>query len=327
MRRILTGFLVLAALALPVSAAKITLKDGKTLDCKVTGYDSATKTLQVRLQDGRAMQYTMDELDARSVYLVNASLIPKNDAKAQLLTANFARDAGLYAHAVRRYKDAAKLDPSLQGTVDAEMGKLRRAAAEWCAATARAAAGKGNFKEAEKWAKVLIEKLPGEPEAAQAKSALDQYYAQNREKKMAEADAKASAALQKDIEQGKKRYQQMVDKSKQALQAGSNSEATGLYRGALADGKAVLKEIDEIEKKYDDPAIKEQAASYRQVVTDQIIEVHLNMASQLATQSDYRGAQQAVNQALALDPKNEAALSMRVRIEDYSSRGLGWGWR
>ena len=32
-----------------------------------------------------------------------------------------------------------------------------------------------------------------------------------------------------------------------------------------------------------------------------------------------------VNQALALDPKNQEALSARVRIEDYSSRGIrGW---
>ena len=25
-------------------------------------------------------------------------------------------------------------------------------------------------------------------------------------------------------------------------------------------------------------------------------------------------------------PKNESALSMRARVEDYASRGLGWTW-
>jgi hypothetical protein len=102
MRRILTSLLVLAVAALPASAAKLNLKDGTTVTCKVQGYDSATKTLSVVLEDGRAAKYRMDELDARSAYLLNASLIPKDDAKAQLLTANFARDAGLYAHAARR---------------------------------------------------------------------------------------------------------------------------------------------------------------------------------------------------------------------------------
>jgi hypothetical protein len=33
-----------------------------------------------------------------------------------------------------------------------------------------------------------------------------------------------------------------------------------------------------------------------------------------------------VNSALVLDPKNESALAMRSRIEEYSSQGWGWGW-
>jgi tetratricopeptide (TPR) repeat protein len=303
------------------------MKDGTTVECKVQSYDAATKTLHVKLEDGRDAQFRMDDLNARSVYLVNASLIPKDDAKAQLLAANFARDAGLYAHAVRRYGEAAKIDPSLKSTVDAEMTRLKRSAAEACAANARAAAAKGDYAEAEKWAKTLIEKLPGEPEAAEAKTALDNYYAQNREKKMAAADQKANAALQKDVEKGKARYSQMVEKTKQGLQASSNSQAEGLYRGALADGTAVMKMINDIERKYDDPKVKEQASGYRNVVTQQMVEVRLNIASQLATKSDYQGAQKEVNAALALDPKNEAAIAMRARIEDYSSRGLGWGWR
>ena len=56
MRRILTGLLVLAVAALPASAAKLTFKNGTTVNCKVTAYDSATKTLSVRLDDGTAKQ-------------------------------------------------------------------------------------------------------------------------------------------------------------------------------------------------------------------------------------------------------------------------------
>jgi tetratricopeptide (TPR) repeat protein len=327
MRRTISAALLLALLALPASAGTFKLKDGTTFTCKVTSYDAATKTLHVRMQDGKEAQYRIDQLDARSAYLVNASLIPKDDPKAQLLAANFARDAGLYSHAVRRYQDAVKLDPALKATVDAEMAKLRRSAAEMCAANARAAAAKGDMPEAEKWAKALIEKLPDEPEAALARSALDQYYANNRAKKVAEADKKASDSLKKDVEKGKKRYDQMVEKTKKGLQTSGSTQAEGLFRGALSDGDFVMDEIERIEKKYDDPQVKEQAASYRKIVTDQMVEVHLHIASHLATRSDYQGAQKEVNAALALDPKNEAALSMRARIEDYSSRGLGWGWR
>lgn len=326
MSRILATLLVLACAAVPASAATIKLKNGKTLTCEIRRYDDASKTLHVRTQDGADAKYTLDQLDARSVYLVNASLIPKNDAKAQLRAANFARDAGLYAHAARRYGEAAKLDPTLKGAVDAEMAKLRRSAVQMCITNARAAVAKGDMAEAEKWAKTLIEKLPNEPEAAEAKAALEQYYEQNRGKKMAAAEQKASEAVKKDAEKARKRYDQMVEKTKKGLQAQNSSQAENLFRQALSDGEAVLKDIDKILAKYDDPKLDEQADGYRALVVEQMVEVHLHAASQLATQSDYRGAQKEVNQALSLDPKNQQALSMRARIEDYSSRGLGWVW-
>lgn len=325
MRRILHSLILLALVALPASAATLKLRDGSTIECKVTSFDADSKTLHVRLANGKDASYTMDQFDARSVYLVNASLIPEGDPKAQLLAANFAREAGLYAHAARRYGIAAKLDPSLKSTVDAEMVKLRRAAATACMARAREEYAKKDISEAERYLKILVDKLPDEPEAAQARTYLDQYYGQQREKKIAAVDATADAALQKDVEEGKKRYAEMVENSKKGLQA-SGSQSESYFRKALADGKAVLSEIDAIGKKYTDSKTQEQVASYRSTVTDQMIEVHLSIASKLATQTDYKGAQKEVGSALALDPKNAEALAMRARIEEYASNGWGWGW-
>jgi tetratricopeptide (TPR) repeat protein len=324
MRPFLISLLFLALAALPASAANIKLKNGTVVPCKVTGYDTATKTLSVKLEDGSDKQYTMDQLEARSVYLVNASLIPPKDANAQLLAANFARDAGLYAHAARHYENAVKLDPALKPQVETEMTSLRRSAAVMCAEKARAAAAKKDYKEAEKWAKVLIERLPDEPEAAQAATALEEYYEKTRAAKVAAAEAKASEALKKDVVQGKKRYEKMVENTKKGLQARGSGQAKGLFNQALADGEFVLKEIDRIEKKYDDSATQERAQEYRKLTTDQMVDVHLHIASLEATQSDYKGAQREVSKALALDPHSEEALSMRVRLEDYASRGLGW---
>jgi tetratricopeptide (TPR) repeat protein len=324
-RPFLASACVLALAALPASAANIKLKNGTVVSCKVTAYDPATKTLSVQLEDGRDVQYGMDQLEARSVYLVNASLIPKKDAQAQLLAANFARDAGLYAHAARHYQQAEKLDPALKSAIEPEMASLRRTAAAMCAEKARAAVAKKDYKEAEKWAKVLIEKLPNEPEAAQAATALEEYYEKTRAAKMAAAEAKASEALKKDVVQGKKRFEKMAENTKKGLQARGSTQAKGFFNQALADGKFVLKELDRLEDKYEDSATQERAQEYRKIVTDQMVDVHLSIASLEATQSDYKGAQRAVNEALALDPKNEAALSMRARIEDYASRGIGWG--
>lgn len=326
MRHFLSGMILSTLLVLPAAAGTLKLKDGTTIECKVRSYDAATQTLNITTADGKDTSYTMAQLDGRSVYLVNASLIPEKDAKAQLLAANFARDAGLYAHAARRYGLALKLDPSLKSVIDPEMTKLKRAAAASCMDRARAAVGKGDYPEAERWLKVLIEKLPNEPEAAQATAMLDQYYAKNRAAKIEKADQKASTALQKDIAEGKKRYDLMVDKTKKGLESKSDSQAESLFEAAVADGMAVLKQIDALEKKATDSATKEQAQGYRTAVTEQVVEVHLHIASLEATKSDYKGAQRAVNQALALDPKNASALSMRARIEEYSSQGRGWRW-
>ena len=142
---------------------------------------------------------------------------------------------------------------------------------------------------------------------------------------MADVEAKSSDALKRDVVVGKPRYEQMVEKTKQGLQANGSSQAKGLFNSALADGKFVLSELERIEKKYNDPKTSTQATSYRKLVTDQMIDVHLHIASSLATQSDYKGAQREVSASLALDPKSESALSMRVRLEDYASRGIGWG--
>ena len=324
MRPLITTLLVLALAAAPASAATLKLKGGQTFQCKVLSYDAPKKTLHVRMDDGRETQFTLDQLDARSVYLVNASLVPKDDAKKIFAVANFARDAGLYAHAVRRYGEALKLDPSMKPAVDHEMAILKKEAATFCMENARAAVGKTDYKEAEKWLKILVQKLPDEPEAKQASAMLDNYYAQNRAKDMAAADAKATEAIQKDVANGKKRYEQMVEKSKQGLQAEGSSQSETLFKAAIVDGKAVLKEVDRLEKKYTDPQLREKLSAYRKIANDQLIEVYMNLANRECVKSDYQGAMNSVEQALAIDPQNETALSMRSKIQEYSSQSGGW---
>jgi hypothetical protein len=314
------------ALTAPAFASELKLKDGTTLTGRAVRYDSPSKTLYYRTDDGRDVHYTLDQFDARSLYVLNASIVPKDDAPKQLMVANYARDIGLYAHAVRRYGETLKTDPSLKATVDREMAQLRRMAAEQCWKNAEAAKAKGDVREAEKWLTTLINKLPDEPEAAKAKTILDDYYAQNRAEKMAQADAKASAELQKHVEKGKKLYEQMVEKGKKGLQARTPSQARTYYDAALKDGQAVLAEIDNIEKTQNlNEGQVASANEYRQIVTEQMVETYLNIASQQTVQTDYNGALRTVNNALALDPKNQSALAARARIEE--SVNSGWGWR
>ena len=50
----------------------------------------------------------------------------------------------------------------------------------------------------------------------------------------------------------------------------------------------------------------------------------LNLASQFMSQTSLNRALSEVNAALALDPRNQAALAMRSRVEVASNRGFGW---
>src|SRR5262245_6479821 len=108
----------IVALGVPFAAQeKIKLKSGQVISGRATKYDSTKEVLYFHTEDGKDVTYTMDQLDARSVYLVYASVIPKDNYKGQLQLANFARDAGIYEHAARRYTYAEQ-DPNLKTDVE-----------------------------------------------------------------------------------------------------------------------------------------------------------------------------------------------------------------
>ena len=315
---------LLAALAIPtVAQEKIKLKNGKVVSGRATAYDSEKEVLSFRTEDGKDMKYPMSELDSRSVYLVYSSVIPKDNAKAQLQLANFARDAGLYAHARRRYEYAEQADPGFKAEVEKERVKLRKAAADYCLANARAAQAKGDGKEAQKWLSLLLEKLPNEPQAAEAATMVEASYAREANARDDALEKEHEALLQKDLKKGKEKYDSMIERTQEGLTARNASKSEKLWKSALDDGEVVLKEIDRLAKKYaDDARVQDGAAKYRQLTVEQMVEIHLHLSSQYTTNSSLKAALREANAALALDPKNGQALAARARIEQASNEGL-----
>jgi hypothetical protein len=119
----------------------------------------------------------------------------------------------------------------------------------------------------------------------------------------------------------------MLAKNKKALLSKSGSAAIREWNSAAKAGQRALNDLDKFAKKHEEAGMSETLGGYRKVVVDQLVEVHLNLASRYSTQTSYQEAQKEVNKALALDSTNKAALSARVRIEESSSRGWGWGGR
>lgn len=319
----LASLVVLAAAA---SADYVKLKDGKPIKGEAVSFDEATQTLNFKLEDGTTRGFKLDELDKRSVYLVNHSRVPKDDATKQIRIGNLARDTELFAHALRHYGYAEQADPSRKPEIDAERAKLRQMAAAYGMKKAQDAIAKKDIPEAEKWLLKIVEKVPDEPQAKEAAAILDRYYAKTRGEKEAKATAKASDQLKKDLEPGKKNYDDMVKKTQEGLTTSTTgSKSTGAWETALREGQSCLALLDKLEKKYPDPQTRETLGGYRTVVIGQMVEVHLHLASAYTTRSSYNKALAEVNNALALDPKNQTCLATRARIEQAASE-RGWIW-
>lgn len=306
-----------------LAGESIKLKTGKVVRGSATAYDGEKQILHFKLESGEQQAYPLDQLDARSVYLVYTSVIPKENGKGQLQLANLARDAGLFEHAARRYGYAEQADPSLKAEVERERAKGRGMAADFCLKNAREASAKGDKKETEKWLKILLERLPNEPQAVEAAQLIEASYAKNRAEKEAAVEAEMTAELQKEIKKGKASYQSMVDDTQKGLTARNDSQAERLWKGAIKSGDTVLRECDRLMKKYaSDARIQEGVAKYRRLTAEQLIEANLHIASQALTKSSLKEAQRYCNAALALDPKDGAALAMRARIEQAANEPL-----
>jgi hypothetical protein len=310
----------------PLASERIKLKNGTVVSGRATAYDATNEVLSFRTDAGEDKTYALGQLDARSVYLVYASVIPKENAKGQLQLADFARDAGIYEHAARRYGYAEKADPSLAAEVARKRAELRRKAADACLTHARNALAKNDTKEANKYLTLLLERLPEEPQAAEAARLLEGYYATEASARDDAAERELATHLQKDLKKGKELYDRMLQRTQEGLTARSESKSRSLWEGALDDGKGVLKEIDKLAGKYgSDPKVQEGAERYRQLTRGQMVDVHLHLASQRTVKSDFKDALKHANAALALDPRNPEALAARARIEEAASEGiLGW---
>jgi hypothetical protein len=319
---------LLSSLGTAQDRAPATLKllDGSSVTGNATRYDSDSGKLYFKTTDGRDLVFTKEELDVRSAYLLNRSRIPQDDASLQLQLANFARDAGLYAHSSRHYRYAAKADPEMKAEIDVQVAIMHQKAAGYCMVNLQEAVAAGNNEEATKWAKILLDKLPEQPEAQIASQMLDGLYAKSHDSRDDQLEEDASDLLAGDLKAGKRHYDSMLANNKKGLQTKSKSSSSRSWNSAIRDGERALKEIDKVAKKRTDAASQATLAGYRELVVEQIVATHLNLASQYMTRTSFNQALTEVNRALALDPTSESALSMRSRVETASSRGIGGWW-
>jgi tetratricopeptide (TPR) repeat protein len=301
------------------------LKDGSTVKGHATAYDGSTKVLTVRTDDGRDQTIQLGELDTQSAYRVMRSTSPKDDAKAQIQLGNCARDARLYSRALQHYGSAEQIDPSSKAEIAEQRAMLRRNAAQFALENARDAIRRDNLREAKKWLTKIIEKLPEEPQADEAAKLMDDLLMRDPLKLDLPIAFNAPSALDSDLAPSKSYYDEMLQKTRAGLTSRRGGTfTTDYWQSALLDGEKGLRDIEQLEKKYTDAPSRELLAGYSKLFIAEIVALHLHLASVWTTRSSYHKAASEVNDALALDPRNEDALAARAHIEQAAKSGLGW---
>ena len=325
-KRILTSFALCAAFAGSALAEVLVLADGTRLEGKATAYDSSSETLTWQTTGGQSRSVKLSEMRPSTAYRVLKGQVPRENGDGQLQLANFARDIEYFAHAVRHYEYALKAAPALEGRIQAEVEVLKARAATWGMARAREEIAKGNLGAAEEWLTKIITKVPDTPEATQAKAMLDAYYDKVRADRTAAAEQAHADVLSKGLAGAKKAYDDMLAANKAALKDDkSGSKAVKSWEKAISSGERAAKELERFEKQ-NPTGYGELLPTYRKAVDDELVQVHLHLASHWATRNSYNKALSYANKALAIDPSDEQALSLRNRIIDASSRGLRWIW-
>jgi tetratricopeptide (TPR) repeat protein len=324
-RHALLVFALLFVAASAEAGNTLRLKDGSRVSGQAIAYDGDAQVLTFRTDEGRVLEISIDDLDGRSSYQLNRSLIEKTNGPAQLALANFARDVGLFAHSSRHYDQAEEADPSLAAEVARQRALMHTAAAEWVLATAKEAIAKGDNATAEKWLTKLVEKLPNHPLTTEAADLLEEQYTTVHSAKDDHLEDQYADVLNNQLKQGKKHYDRMLDMTKQGLTSKrTGSAAMKAWDRAIYEGKKCFKELDDFEKDEDNSEAGALASEYRALVTEHMVSVYMHMASNSMTRTDYNGALSHVNQAIALDPANTTALNMRTRVEVASSDSGGW---
>lgn len=329
MKMLATIVLALACATPALTQDHLKLADGTRLVGAATAYDADTQVVTFITQSGETLQIAAADLDRLSAYKLAKTKVDKSSADDLIKLGDIARDLTLYAYAKRHYADALKVDKSLAGRVDPLRARLRTEAGQYCLNLAREARAKGDKKTAEKWLKTVVEKLPNEPEATQAAALLAELLPQSHAALDDDLEANHDELIKKELAGGIKHYNALLEGIRKGL-TGARSEraAKTSFEGAWKSGEKAQRELDKVQKALskDGVNVAELFDGYRALVTEHMVAAQLHLASRYATQSDYKSAQKAVNQALSIDPKNKEARAARARIEEAASRGWGWGW-
>lgn len=278
------------------------------------------EVIEVRTESGSTVSASYKELDPRSVFRLMKGHTPAEDGEGQLAVARYAGEHGLYAHAKRHYDLALRADPSLKEEIEADLAQVDNAVAAGELARAQEEVKKGNTRRAEEHLARILNEYPDSAASKEASQILGQI-ASAADEERTRSVRDLSAEIQKELGRAKRSYERAVERNRAGLLASDKqSRALNLFKSSYKDGEKARRELGKVRDKHaEDQEFLDATAKYDQVVVDEMVQAQLNMSSIYLIRRSYNAALGAANTALAIDPKSQAAMNMRARVEVAAS--------
>jgi len=329
-RRLRTTAILLLALTLSAAGAAAQQVIGTAFGQTLTGQlvsDDGSKIVFLT-SEGTQMTLPYGELDAQTVFRLMDARTASADAAGQLRCGDQAAAAKLFDDARQAYKLAVTADPSLRGQVEAKLATLRHAASESLLAEAQHAGEHGRPDVALHDLTTLMHEFPDEPAAQQGRALLDSLHAKQTQARSAAKAQSQSAEVQQALAPIESSYQEMGRKIKEGMQSAS-SQSTEIddFNSAIEMGKSARDSLHAMQGgAATTPGLAPASQELDGELVDQLVNAYTQLANAYNQRSSYNDANTAVDQGLALQPKNQGLLQLQAQIASNASEGESGGY-
>lgn len=306
----------------------LVLHDGKLVVGTVVAVDEDGITF--RSADGSSRKYTYAELDPYSAYEVRLGRIDVDNAAARVALGDFCVEQELHRFALREYRLAAELDPSLAKKMKKKIAQVSEDDASRLLARGEQKIAAGENKEAAKALGTVLKNYPTLKQAQKARQLLDALTAKLEEanKKKEEQKKKAEKALKaapdqlkelkertalaravKFIEDAKKYWSRGMDREGE----GRTKQAARAWKDAVERLNLAHRELTDLVESNDIEMIK-KVRVLRPEANVWLIRSFNSLAQMYTNSNQLQEATLWINQTLKLDPANTLARTLKLEI-------------
>lgn len=313
----------------------LVLRDGRQLVGQVQEVSAEAVMFRFEREAQQvAASFARDQLTPHTWYVVRSQAIGE-DAAARLELARYSIDEGLFAVAERELARVEELDPKLEDEVAAERRRAQEGAAASLLALARAALEKGDLDEAWRLDAIILTRYRGTESrdgAGELLATLEQkraVQAEEQRKARAAGEAEEEAARRDRVLQPAAALLDQGDgRNRAGLRSDDLNDAVRLFAGAERAYRTAAARLDEIEQENgNDAVLVGLVVERRRAALRGAAEAHLNTGSLYLVRGSYVRAAQHANEALAVDPGNDAARAFRARVELAAAEASGRRFR